>query len=259
LRPRSNSPAGSSDTAPSVLEIPFHHDGIISQFEGYEKLEEFDWAAYRQKYDNLMRLDLILEAEGRSPNHYKLSKQADALMLFYLFSSEELTQIFTRLGYGFDSALIPQTIDYYLRRMSHGATLNGIVHAWVLARCCRDRSWPLFTEALHSDVGDIQGGTTPEGIHLGAMAGTVDLLQRCYRGLELRGSELRFNPALPEELKQLSFWMRYRGHSLSVDVTPASVTIASDSCDAEPISIVIDDQALILQPGTQRSVALKHG
>jgi hypothetical protein len=29
-----------------------------------------------------------------------------------------------------------------------------------------------------------QGGTTAEGIHLGAIAGTVDLLQRCYSGLE---------------------------------------------------------------------------
>jgi alpha,alpha-trehalase len=180
-------------------------------------------------------------------------------MLFYLFSAEELAQIFSRLGYRFDNTLIPQTIEYYLRRTSHGSTLSGIVHAWVLGRCCRRRSWPLFTEALHSDIGDIQGGTTPEGIHLGAMAGTVDLLQRCYTGIELRGNELHFNPVLPEELKRLSFRMRYRGHSLTVDVTSASVAIASDSCDAKAISIVVDGQALILQPGTQRSVALKQG
>jgi trehalose/maltose hydrolase-like predicted phosphorylase len=27
--------------------VPFHDDGIISQFEGYEKLRELDWQAYR--------------------------------------------------------------------------------------------------------------------------------------------------------------------------------------------------------------------
>src|SRR5690606_11356945 len=46
------------------LYIPFHEDGIISQFEGYEKLEELDWEAYRARYGNIQRLDLILEAEN---------------------------------------------------------------------------------------------------------------------------------------------------------------------------------------------------
>ena len=82
--------------------VPFHGDGIISQFERYEELQEFDWDAYRLRYGNIMRLDLILEAEGDTPNRYKLSKQADVLMLFYLFSSEALVDIFARLGYRFD-------------------------------------------------------------------------------------------------------------------------------------------------------------
>jgi len=30
--------------------VPFHGDGIISQFEGYEDLDELDWGAYRAKY-----------------------------------------------------------------------------------------------------------------------------------------------------------------------------------------------------------------
>ena len=29
------------------LRVPFHGDGIISQFEGYERLEEFDWEGAR--------------------------------------------------------------------------------------------------------------------------------------------------------------------------------------------------------------------
>ena len=66
--------------------VPFHGDGIISQFEGYDELMEFRWDDYREKYGDIQRLDRILEAEGDSPNRYKLSKQADVLMLFYLFS-----------------------------------------------------------------------------------------------------------------------------------------------------------------------------
>ena len=59
------------------MYVPFHDDGIISQFEGYDKLRELDWQNYRTRYGNIQRLDLILEAENDSPNRYKLSKQAD--------------------------------------------------------------------------------------------------------------------------------------------------------------------------------------
>jgi alpha,alpha-trehalase len=76
--------------------VPFH-DGVISQFEGYERLAELDWDAYRARYDNIGRLDLILEAEADSPNRYKLTKQADTLMLFYLLSAEELREALCRI------------------------------------------------------------------------------------------------------------------------------------------------------------------
>src|SRR5690606_37414228 len=162
-----------------------------SQFEGYERLEEFDWEGYRAKYGDIQRLDRILEAEGDSVNCYKASKQADVLMLFYLFSSEELESVFTRLGYPFPHESIPRIIDYYVHRTSNGSTLSRIVHSWVLARADRTRSWALLEEALESDIADIQGGTTAEGIHLGAMAGTVDLVQRGHTGLEIHEDHFR--------------------------------------------------------------------
>jgi alpha,alpha-trehalase len=81
------------------MRVVFHDDGIISQFEGYDKLKDFDWEGYKKRYGNIQRLDRILEAEGDTPNRYKLSKQADVLMLFYLLSADELREIFHRLDY----------------------------------------------------------------------------------------------------------------------------------------------------------------
>ena len=81
--------------------VPFQGDGIISQFEGYEDLEELDWDAYRAEYGNIQRLDRILRAEGKDPNRYKVTKQADTVMLFFLFRDEELREIFGRLGYDY--------------------------------------------------------------------------------------------------------------------------------------------------------------
>jgi trehalose 6-phosphate phosphatase len=186
------------------LLVPFHDGDIISQFEGYGDLEEVDWEGLTRRYGNIRRLDRILEAEGDTVNRYKASKQADVLMLFYLLSAEELRGLLERLGYQLQPSAIRRNVTYYLERTSHGSTLSGVVNAWVLARSDRPRSWRFFTEALASDLHDIQGGTTAEGIHLGAMAGTVDLVQRCYTGLETREDVLWLNPSLPEGLGGLT-------------------------------------------------------
>jgi alpha,alpha-trehalase len=209
------------------LRIVFHEDGVLSQFEGYEDLLELDWNAYRKAYPDIQRLDRILEKEGDTPNRYKLSKQADVLMLFYLFSAEELGEIFARLGYPFDPEVIPRTIDYYLKRTSHGSTLSHIVHSWVVARSDRERSWQGFLEALSSDIDDIQGGTTAEGIHLGAMAGTVDMVHRCYTGIEARNNVLHFAPMLPPDLRRLSISVRYRHHRIFLVVDHETLQIKS--------------------------------
>jgi alpha,alpha-trehalase len=232
------------------MRLIIHSDGIISQFEGYEDLKEFDWEKYEKKYGNIQRLDRILEAENNSANHYKVSKQADVLMLFYLLSAEELKGIFEDLDYSFEFDTIPNTIRYYMKRTSHGSTLSRVVHAWVLTRSDRTGSWAHFTEALKSDVFDIQGGTTPEGIHLGAMAGTVDQLQRGYTGIEVRQDVLWFNPCLPRELKCLKFHIRYRNRLLEIRVNSRALKITSSSIFENPIQIGFRDNIYDLKPGT---------
>ncbi|TVR43281.1 MAG: glycoside hydrolase family 65 protein [Bacteroidia bacterium] len=221
------------------MYVPFHNGDIISQFEGYEELDELDWEHYRGKYGDAMRLDRILESENDSPNHYKASKQADVLMLFYLFSYEELHAMFEKLGYTFEPEIIPKNIDYYYERTSHGSTLSQVIHSWVYARSHRDRSWKSFKTALMSDFKDIQGGTTHEGIHLGAMAGTLDILQRCYSGLEIRDDVLWLNPKLPDDIKVLSFHVRYRSHWIKLEINHDEIRV--DFCRgwAEPVHIGI--------------------
>jgi trehalose/maltose hydrolase-like predicted phosphorylase len=237
--------------------VPFHDDGIISQFDGYEALKEFDWAGYREKYGDIRRLDRILEAEGDSANHYKLSKQADVLMLFYLFSEEEVARIFAMLGHRLTAEDIHKNIAYYLARTSHGSTLSRLVQSAVLSRFDRETSWTAFCEALESDISDVQGGTTAEGIHLGAMAGTVDLVQRIYTGLEIRDGVLFFNPRLPHHLGSLEFAIRYRGMWVDVTVTGTELAL-SPRADArtDPVRIGVVDRVHFLKPGYRQVFAL---
>ncbi|WP_055586612.1 glycoside hydrolase family 65 protein [Peterkaempfera griseoplana] len=232
------------------LAVPFHQ-GVISQFDGYERLQELDWDGYRRRYGDIRRLDRILEAEGDSPNRYKASKQADALMLCYLFSADELLPLLARLGCPADPELLPRTVAYYLRRTAHGSTLSAVVHSWVLARSDRAASWRFFREVLAADVHDIQGGTTAEGIHLGAMAGAVDLLQRCYTGLDVHDDVLRLSPELPAQIGRLDVDLRFRGHDgIHVHVDAHRLHIALPPGPAAPIRVEYKGRTAVLEPGS---------
>jgi alpha,alpha-trehalase len=230
--------------------VPFH-DGVISQFEGYEDLAELDWQDYRTRYGDIGRLDRILEAEEDTPNRYRLSKQADVLMLFYLLSPGELTELFDRLGYAFDPERdVPRNVDYYLARTSDGSTLSGVVHSWVLARLDRSRSWDHLMMSLESDVADVQGGTTREGIHLGAMAGTVDIVQRAYMGLAARDDCLWFDPGLPDEVISLDTELHYRDHRIRVEVRPDVFRLTTRPGTAAPIRVGFRNVITEVHPGT---------
>ncbi|HET9172287.1 MAG TPA: glycosyl hydrolase family 65 protein [Actinospica sp.] len=231
------------------LFVPFHEDGMISQFEGYAALEELDWTGLRARHPDIRRLDRILEAEGDDVNRYKASKQADALMLFYLLSADELHSLMRQLGYPWDPASIPRTIDYYLARTSHGSTLSSVVHASVLARAHRGEALRYFLEVLRSDIADIQGGTTAEGVHLAALAGSLDVLQRCFAGVETRDDALHLDPCWPPELGKLEFAMTYRDHALSVEISGTGLILSADPGEHAPIDVHCHGEAAVLPPG----------
>ena len=209
--------------------VPFHGAGLISQFEGYEDLVELDWDHYREKYGNIQRLDRILKAEGDDPDKYKLTKQADAVLLFFLFPEDELKRLLERLGYHYTPEMVRETVEYYDHRTSHGSTLSFIAHAGILAELDPESSWERYMVALESDVGDVQGGTTQEGIHMGVMAGTLDLIQRGYLGTVIRDGVLHFDPKPVGNLDGLSFPMRFRGTPLEVMLEGSKLTVAAHS------------------------------
>jgi trehalose/maltose hydrolase-like predicted phosphorylase len=238
------------------MYVPFHGDGIISQFEGYEELEELDWDGYRASHGNIQRLDRILRAEGDDPDRYKLAKQADTVLLFFLFSPQEIQRLFERLGYEWEPDSARRNIDYYDRRTSHGSTLSYVAHAGVLAPLDAERSWERFLVALKSDVGDVQGGTTKEGIHLGVMAGTLDLVQRAYTGTEIRDGVLYFAPTLTGRLAGLSFPMQVRGTPIRVTVGDGTLTVVITGGFSRPIKVGIGDDVRELGAGERCTFTL---
>ena len=241
----------------SKMRVVFNSGGELAQFEGYDRLQEFDWEGYRAKYGNIRRLDRVLEAEGDSPNRYKVSKQADVLMLLFLLSRDELRELLGKLGYEVTEEQLVQTVDYYLARTADGSTLSAVVSAWVLARLDPGQAWRFLLGALESDVADVQGGTTAEGIHLGAMAGTVDIVLRCLTGMRACGDTLRFDPVLPPEVKQLRFSVHYRGHRVEILLAEDHMSVSCRPGGTSPIRIRVGDEDRELAPGRETEFRLE--
>ena len=240
-----------------LMYVPFHDEDVISQFEGYERLEELDWAGYREKYGNIQRLDRILRAEGDDPDRYRLAKQADTVMLFYLFSPAELRRVFERLGYAFDKDTARRNVEYYDRRTSHGSTLSAVAHAGALASLDPDNSWERFLVALESDIGDVQGGTTREGIHIGVMAGTLDLVQHWYTGMNIRDGVLYFEPRFSGRLDGLSFAMQFQGTPILVRLDGGRLTLtAHPEGVSRPVRVGVGDEVRDLRPGDSSTFEL---
>lgn len=232
------------------MYVPFQEDNIISQFDGYADLPELDLAGYAARYGDLSRLDLILAAEGDSPNNYQVAKQADVLMLLYLLSAEELRDLLGGLGYRQPAPALLRTAEFYANRVVHGSSLSRVVHAWVEARTDRSASWRCFTEALSANIGDTREGSSREGVHIGAMAGALDLAERCYLGVETRHDALWLNPRLPQPISKLHTLLTYRGHQIHVTATQRDVTLQASPCNADPV---------VVHPAGQPPLQIKGG
>ena len=158
------------------------------------------------------------------------------------------------LGYDFSLDHIRRNIEYYLARTSHGSTLSRVVHAALLALIYPDGAWPLFRAALTADQTDAQGGTTKEGIHLGAMAGTIDIVERSYLGIERLHNRLHINPRMPLAIRRLRLAENFRRRWFDLTYAAGRLDVALEADGAGPATVVINDSEHTVEAGGRVSV-----
>lgn len=238
------------------LNLVISAEGIFSQFDGYFNLEELDWEAYKEKYGNIQRLDRILKAEGRSPDEFKVAKQADVLMTFYNLEPLEIKKLIEELGYTIHDNFLEENFDYYMRRTFHGSTLSKVVHSYLLNLLERQElSYEFFMDALKSDYVDIQGGTTGEGIHTGVMAGTVLLALNSFAGLDLRSEIVSLTPHLPKTWRRISFNFDFKGSTYFFDVSNKRVKFKAISDIRKKILVKIGDKKITVDTSNTKKTA----
>ncbi len=234
-------------------------EGVVEQFQGYFGLDELDWEHYRDKYGDIHRLDRILKSEGKSPDDYKLAKQADFLMSFYTLGTADVQHTLEGLGLDLPEDFAKRNFDYYIKRTSHGSTLSRLVHArlaWEAGMI--ESGWELYKDALRSDLVDIQGGTTGEGIHSGVMAGTVYDVLVSYAGLDLRGDVPKLNPQLPGHWKGLDFRFSFKGKIFFVSINGPQIKISGKNMGKEKIKVHLCGKETEMSEGKAVSMKFKY-
>lgn len=269
------------------MYVPVMKSGVIAQFDGYEDLEEFP-GFKNGKID----LDVLKEELAKNNgylNQYKVSKQADLLMLGYLFTQQELDQIIQHLGYNKELASLERMAQYYIPRTSNQSTLSRLALVWVMSRTHPDSNRKVskstsngnssgdtstssesadsqqksysevFYAALGSDYYDVASrGTTKAGIHIGAMGGTADIVQRCYMGLSVHDGVLWLDPALPAELARIAFSVRFRGQIIRLDLNHGKLYIEASHSIMEPVLIGFQGRKFKMRPGDHRVFKIKE-
>jgi len=231
------------------MNVIISKEGIISQYDGYFDLDELDWGYYRDKYKNTHRMDRILKSEGKSPDSYKVAKQADTLMIFFLLDLKEIEEIFEQLGYASNKDMLKKNFDYYFKRTSHGSTLSSLVHSHLAELIeYEDLSYKLFLRSLESDYIDIQNGSTGEGIHTGVMAGSILLSLFSYVGLNLRSDNIQINPRLPKTWHKIKFNISFKKDIYYFEITSTTIKIKIKNFSRKIIKISIVNKKITINP-----------
>ncbi|HJU20682.1 MAG TPA: glycosyl hydrolase family 65 protein [Stellaceae bacterium] len=235
------------------LRVPFHDDGVISQFEGYDRLAPLDLGRLAKTHPG-ERADWALEAQGDDVCRYQVAKQADVLMLFYLLPGDALARMFARLGYAVDDDQLRRTAAYYLARTTHDSSLSRVAHAGALARIAPAQSWRFFRDALRVDEEPCNSATSDEGLHLGAMAGSIDVLQRHYLGLRLDPDAISLDPALPADLGPVALEFQWRGDRFRLHWAGSRLCLDAEPGNRSTAAVHRGGRSELLPPGKTLSL-----
>lgn len=189
-----------------------NEEGIIPENDTYLSLPMVDL----NKYRNAEHVGGIFDDYNLDQvNQLQVTKQADVLLLLYLFEQRFATDE-KQLNW-----------DYYEPKTTHDSSLSLATHA-ILAADLKmgDTAYGFFQRACQIDIGpDMR--SSDDGIHAASLGGIWNTVIFGFGGIRLLGQQLRIEPHLPTAWKQLSFEIFWQQQKLRITVTKTKLTVAA--------------------------------
>ena len=204
------------------LQIP-RVDGVLPQDDSYLSKKQIDLAKYKnQEHVGSLFRDFSLS----QVNEIQVSKQADVLLLLYLF------------GDYFSEKVKKASWEYYEARTLHDSSLSLSTHC-VLASDMgnKELAYELFRRAADIDMGPNME-SSDHGIHAAAMGGLWQCTINGFGGVRNINGSLRIEPALPKQWSLLEFNITFRATVIRIRVSEEALEIERLSGDNQVLPII---------------------
>ncbi len=183
---------------------------VLPQDDRYLSCRDIDLSKYKeQEHVGGITRDYNME----QINEIQVSKQADALVLFFLLENE------------FSQDVKKATWEYYEKRTIHDSSLSLSTHS-VLASDMGEKklAYDLFRKASMIDLGPFMGSSNA-GVHAASFGGVWQCVVYGFGGVRMLDGHLRINPALPDNWEKLSYTLMWKGQKLDVEVSKDTIRI----------------------------------
>ncbi|MCO1335954.1 glycoside hydrolase family 65 protein [Microbulbifer sp. OS29] len=163
---------------------------------------------------------------------HQVCKQADVVLGLLLQSSE------------FSVEQKRRDFDFYEPLTTHDSTLSACIHSIIASEVgYPEKALNYFQQVARMDL-DNYHNNTQHGIHTACMGGTWMCMVQGFAGMRLHGSELNFNPYIPDGMDGYRFRLQFRDRTiaLEVDRKKTSYTLVK----GEAITLHHGDQILLL-------------
>ena len=183
---------------------------IIPQDDTFLTKPEIDLTHYKQTQGSQA---ILLDYSRSEVNEMQILKQADTVMLLYLFPDL------------FPKEVVMKNLHYYEEHTIHDSSLSKAIHAIVAARCGDDEvAYRFFKEACLIDLGP-NPHSSDEGIHAASLGAIWLTAMFGFANMSQAAGRLTFNPKLPKNWSELAFPLTYQGRKLTIKLTHERIEI----------------------------------
>ncbi|WP_048627467.1 glycoside hydrolase family 65 protein [Listeria ivanovii] len=171
---------------------------------------------------------ILLDYSRQEVNDLQILKQADLVMLFYLFPTI------------FDTETMKKNLDYYEKRTIHDSSLSKAIHAIVENRLGdREQAYQFFQEACLIDLGS-EPHLSDDGLHAASLGAIWLTVIFGFAGIDTSEELLQVSPNLPEAWQSVAFEFVWNKERIGFKITPKTLELSKTTKSV--LELIIDGE-----------------
>lgn len=207
-------------------------NGIVEQFTGFEDKIDIDISQYKEIEE---AMSIYKDYSLNQLSDLKLAKQADLVMLLYLF--EDI----------FEEEVRKKNFLYYENHTLHDSSLSKCIHA-IVANDLRfdEMAKEFYKGSLKIDLGENMKSSN-DGIHSASMGGIFLATIRGFCGIKILEEGLAIQPNIPRDWNAVSFHLNWQGALLEVVCEEKICKVINKS--EKNVTLKIKNEDVVIEAG----------